>query len=183
LVTTANTLTEQMLSASAGSGHADGRTGGVEIGRRDVIQTSKVEAGIMRYERLDHLVRVIIRHVNGVASTRSEHRPVRLDGDRRRAIGRAQPRRDGAAREPGAALQQLRHRERGEPEPAAHRLAQFVQQRDRERAPFHDQLGRDLMRDGGASGSEDQYFLLRCDDEARRCMQANCRYHCPENPM
>jgi len=52
-----------MFSASAGSGHADGRTCGVEIGRRDVIQASNVEAGIMRYKLLDHLVRMTIRHL------------------------------------------------------------------------------------------------------------------------
>ena len=40
-VTTDTTLTEQMSSASAGSGHAHGRTCGVEIGRRGVIQASK----------------------------------------------------------------------------------------------------------------------------------------------
>jgi transposase len=41
-----------MFSASAGSGHADGRARAIEIGQRDVIQAPKAE-GIVRYELSD----------------------------------------------------------------------------------------------------------------------------------
>jgi len=42
-----------MFSACAGNGHADGRTRGIEIRQRDVIQAPERRPGIMRYELSD----------------------------------------------------------------------------------------------------------------------------------
>jgi len=69
-----NALIEHMFSAFAGSGHADGRTCGVEIGRRDVIQACKAGAGILRYELSDDewaiIGRLLPNKVRGVVDDR-----------------------------------------------------------------------------------------------------------------
>jgi hypothetical protein len=50
---TGKTLIEHIFSGLAPKTDMPGRTRGVEIGQRDVIQASKREAGIMRYELSD----------------------------------------------------------------------------------------------------------------------------------
>src|SRR5262245_1532315 len=75
-----------------------------------------------------------------------EHRAVGCHRNRRGTIGRTQRARDFSSRAPGAALQQLRHGEACiESQLFSHQANQWIHQRHRQRAPFDDELGADLV--------------------------------------